>query len=77
MKNKSKLRKYHAPVWDERVINQMGSKGRRGLIFSQLSEEIINEIDIGNKTTIKEYANDLWISTQVKSLAAKTIGRDI
>ena len=43
MKNKSKLRKYHAPVWDEPVINQMGSKGRRGLIFSQLSEEIINE----------------------------------
>ena len=44
MTNKSKLRKYHAPVWDEPVINQMGSNGRRGLIFSQLSEEIINEV---------------------------------
>tara|TARA_Y100000588_G_scaffold320106_1_gene350519 strand:+ start:91 stop:672 length:582 start_codon:yes stop_codon:yes gene_type:complete len=36
--------------------------------------EVINEIEIGNKTTIKEYANDLWITTQVKGLAAKTIG---
>ena len=30
--------------------------------------EVINEIEIGNKTTIKEYANDLWITTQVKGL---------
>ena len=37
-------------------------------------KEVINEIEIGNKTTIKEYANDLWINTQVKGLAAKTIG---
>ena len=36
--------------------------------------EVINEIEIGDKTTIKEYANDLWITTQVKALAAKTIG---
>ena len=36
--------------------------------------EVINEIEIGSKTTIKEYANDLWITTQVKALAAKTIG---
>lgn len=36
--------------------------------------EVINEIEIGNKTTIKEYANDLWINTQIKALAAKTIG---
>ena len=36
--------------------------------------EVINEIEIGNKTTIKEYANDLWITTQVKGMAAKTIG---
>ena len=36
--------------------------------------EVINEIDVGEKTTIKEYANDLWINTQVKSLAAKTLG---
>ena len=37
-------------------------------------EEVINEIEVGSNTTIKEYANDLWINTQVKSLAAKTIG---
>ena len=37
-------------------------------------KEVINEIEIGNKTTIKEYANDLWINTQIKGLAAKTIG---
>ena len=37
-------------------------------------KEVINEIEIGNKTTLKEYANDLWINTQVKALAAKTIG---
>ena len=37
-------------------------------------KEVINEIEVGNKTTIKEYANDLWITTQVKALAAKTIG---
>ena len=37
-------------------------------------KEVINEIDIGEKTTIKEYANDVWITTQIKTLAAKDIG---
>jgi len=37
-------------------------------------KEVINEIEVGNKTTLKEYMNDLWINTQAKSLAAKTIG---
>jgi len=37
-------------------------------------KEVINEIEVGDKTTIKEYANDLWINTQAKSLAAKTVG---
>ena len=36
--------------------------------------EVINEIEVGNKTTLKEYINDLWINTQAKSLAARTIG---
>ena len=36
--------------------------------------EVVNEIEIGSKTTVKEYANDLWINTQVKALAAKTVG---
>ncbi|MBT3901274.1 MAG: BON domain-containing protein [Pelagibacteraceae bacterium] len=36
--------------------------------------EVINEIQIGNRESIKEYAQDLWITTQVRGLAAKTIG---
>ena len=37
-------------------------------------KEVINEIEIGDKTTIKEYANDIWITTQIKALAARDIG---
>ncbi len=37
-------------------------------------KEVVNEIEVGNKTNLKEYANDLWINTQVKTLAAKAIG---
>ena len=36
--------------------------------------EVINEIDIGDKTSIKEYANDIWITTQIKALATRDIG---
>jgi osmotically-inducible protein OsmY len=36
--------------------------------------EIVNEIQIGDKSTLKEYAQDLWINTQVKGMAAKTLG---
>ena len=36
--------------------------------------EVINEIQIGNRSTLKEYANDLWINTQAKGLAAKAVG---
>ncbi len=36
--------------------------------------EVINEIQVGNRDTLKEYANDLWINTQAKALATKTIG---
>ena len=36
--------------------------------------EVINEIEIGDKTSIQEYANDVWITTQIKALAAKNIG---
>ena len=36
--------------------------------------EIVNEIQIGNRESVKEYAQDLWINTQVRGLAAKTIG---
>ena len=37
-------------------------------------QEVINEIQIGNRSGVKEYANDLWINTQAKALAAKTVG---
>tara|TARA_A100001011_G_scaffold99627_1_gene105010 strand:+ start:8357 stop:8959 length:603 start_codon:yes stop_codon:yes gene_type:complete len=36
--------------------------------------EVINEIQIGDREGIKDYANDLWINTQAKGVAAKTIG---
>ncbi len=37
-------------------------------------QEIINEIEIGNRSSLKDYANDLWINTQARAVAAKTIG---
>ena len=37
-------------------------------------KEVINEIQIGNRASLKNYGKDLWINTQVKALAAKTIG---
>ena len=36
--------------------------------------EVINEIEIGNRESIKDYAKDLWINTQARGVAAKTIG---
>ena len=36
--------------------------------------EVVNEIQIGNRATLKEYAQDLWITAQVKAVAAKTVG---
>ncbi len=37
-------------------------------------KEVINEVEVGNKATLKEYSKDLWINTQVKGMAAKTLG---
>jgi len=36
--------------------------------------EIVNEVEVGNRSTLKDYANDLWINTQARAVAAKTIG---
>ena len=36
--------------------------------------EVVNEIQIGYRASLKEYAQDVWITTQVRGLAAKTIG---
>jgi len=37
-------------------------------------KEVINEIEVGKKASIKEYSQDLWISTQVRGVAAKNLG---
>ena len=37
-------------------------------------KEVINEIEVGNRASLKDYGKDLWINTQAKGLAAKTIG---
>jgi len=36
--------------------------------------EVVNEIQVGDRSSLKEYAQDVWITTQVKGLAAKTLG---
>jgi len=37
-------------------------------------QEVVNEIQIGNRSSLKEYAQDVWITAQVRGLAAKTVG---
>ena len=37
-------------------------------------KEVINEIQLGNRDKLKDYASDLWINTQAKAVAAKTVG---
>ena len=37
-------------------------------------KEVINEIEVGNRASLKDYGKDLWINTQAKGLTAKTIG---
>jgi len=37
-------------------------------------KEVINEIEVGNRSTLKEYGKDLWINTQAKVLTTKEIG---
>ena len=39
-----------------------------------LQANLINEIQIGNRASLKEYANDVWINTQAKAVAAKAVG---
>jgi glycine dehydrogenase subunit 2 len=35
-----KVRRYHAPVWDEPLIMEMGAPGRRGLVFGEAEEGV-------------------------------------
>ena len=37
-------------------------------------KEVMNEVEVGNQLKIKEYANDLWIKTQIRALTAKNAG---
>ena len=43
-------------------------------IYEKEVQEVINEIELGDKATLKEYGQDLWINTQVKGMSAKTLG---
>ena len=36
--------------------------------------EVVNEVQIGDRASLKEYANDVWINTRAKAVAAKTLG---
>ena len=37
-------------------------------------KEVINEIEIGNRESLKEYASDVWITAQAKALSLKVLG---
>ena len=37
-------------------------------------KEVINEIEVGNRASLKDYGKDLWINTQAKALAAQVLG---
>ena len=37
-------------------------------------KEVINEIEIGNRESLKEYASDVWITAQAKTLSLKVLG---
>lgn len=38
------LKQYHAPVWNEPVIHQMGYPGRRGIVFPRMDQEITDQV---------------------------------
>ena len=40
-------------------------------------KEVLNEIEIGNKQNIKQYTQDLWITSQVRAKALNKLGLDI
>lgn len=46
MKEEIKLKKYHAPVWNEPIIMEMSEKGERGILLPQVEEGIKKEVGI-------------------------------
>ena len=39
-------------------------------------KEVVNEIEVGNSQNIKDYSNDLWISTQIRTKTLSELGLD-
>lgn len=39
-----KPKEYHAPVWNEPIIMEMGHPGRRGLLFPPIESEIRDQV---------------------------------
>ena len=39
-------------------------------------DEVINEIAVGNSQNLKDYSNDLWITTQIKTKTITSLGLD-
>ena len=40
MTGEVKLRRYHAPVWDEPIILELGRRGERGVLLPEVEEGI-------------------------------------
>ena len=57
------------------VIIDVGLKSEGRIPVSEFSRPgQTAEIEVGDKTSLKEYSQDLWINTQVRGVAAKTLG---
>ena len=50
MSERPELRRYHAPVWDEPILMEMGRPGRRGILIPQ-PEEAVKEL-VGEGTEL-------------------------
>ncbi|MGQ9587530.1 MAG: aminomethyl-transferring glycine dehydrogenase subunit GcvPB [Thermoplasmata archaeon] len=44
MSDLPRLRRYHAPVWSEPVIMELGRKGERGIIIPEVEKEIVRAV---------------------------------
>ena len=49
MKHRKEIRNYHAPNWNEPVIMEMGSDGRRGIIYRKTNQKIFDELGDAEK----------------------------
>ncbi len=44
MNSQSRLRRYHAAVWDEPIVMEMGAEGRRGVVFPESEPTITAKV---------------------------------